>query len=402
MPEVTVVGAGIAGLTAAITAAERGARVRLLERRAELGGRARTTPPPYRANLGPHALYTNGDFWRWLEQQNLVPPTVERGQQPIVFRQGGELADHAFGFRDALSAILTQAAPNGVSFRSWAESVVSPSEVELLSAFGFIPTFEADAGRLSAAFVHERLRRAVQPDVVRYVIGGWQSLVSRLAAAARELGVRIDERHAAATLPSAPVVIATSPTAAGRLLGRAGLGASGTRIGLLDLALDGRQELPSGLLDLDERLYLARYTAFDPSLAPPGEELIQIVCGCRPAERSAEVHGRIDVVLDSVAPGWRDQLRWSRRSLLRAATGAVDPPGRSSTDRPSIKQGDGVYLAGDYVAAPGLLSEVSFASGREAGAAAAEFAAKRRSRHRTALPTVRGSVEREDAPGVLG
>jgi phytoene dehydrogenase-like protein len=129
--------------------------------------------------------------------------------------------------------------------------------------------------------------------------------------------------------------------------------------------------LPSGVLDLDERLYLARYTAFDPSLAPSGEELIQIACGCRPRERSADVQARINALLDSLAPGWRAQIRWSRRSLLRAATGAVDPPGRAWADRPSIKQDDGIYCAGDYVAAPGLLAEVSFSSGREAGAAAA-------------------------------
>jgi phytoene dehydrogenase-like protein len=378
MPEVTVVGAGIAGLTAAITAAEHGARVRVLERRAELGGRARTTPPPYRANLGPHALYTDGELWRWLEHQNLLPPTVGRGREPILFRHGGQLTDHVPGYREALSAILRATAPTEASFRTWAESVVSPDGADLVSALAFITTYEADAGRLSAAFVHERIRRVVQPDVVRYVIGGWEALVSQLARAARDLGVKIDHRHAVATLPAAPVVVATSPAAAGRLLARPMRGTGGTRVALLDVALDDGAHLPSGLLDLDERLYLARYTAFDASLAPSGVELVQIACGCRSDERSADVHARVGAVLDSLALGWREHVRWSRRSLLRAATGAVDPPGRTWGDRPSIKQDDGVYCAGDYVAAPGLLSEVSFSSGREAGAAAAELAKKRR------------------------
>src|SRR6266536_1571506 len=69
--QVTVVGGGIAGLVAAIEAATAGADVRLLEERAELGGRARTAPPPFRANLGPHALYSDGAFWRWLEERDL-------------------------------------------------------------------------------------------------------------------------------------------------------------------------------------------------------------------------------------------------------------------------------------------------------------------------------------------
>ena len=56
MQEITIVGGGLAGLTAAIACAEQGAPVRLLEAHDELGGRARSTDGPYKANLGPHAL----------------------------------------------------------------------------------------------------------------------------------------------------------------------------------------------------------------------------------------------------------------------------------------------------------------------------------------------------------
>ena len=56
-PQITIVGAGIAGLVAAIACAEEGAKVRLLEAHEQLGGRARSTDGPYKANLGPHAIY---------------------------------------------------------------------------------------------------------------------------------------------------------------------------------------------------------------------------------------------------------------------------------------------------------------------------------------------------------
>src|SRR6478735_965337 len=49
MQELTVVGGGLGGLTAAIEAAERGMKVRLFEARPALGGRARTTAGFYRA-----------------------------------------------------------------------------------------------------------------------------------------------------------------------------------------------------------------------------------------------------------------------------------------------------------------------------------------------------------------
>ena len=47
-------------------------------------------------------------------------------------------------------------------------------------------------------------------------------------------------------------------------------------------------------------------------------------------------------------------------------SGALDPPGTTWRDRPAVHRGDGVFLAGDMVAAPGLLSEVAWASGVEA------------------------------------
>jgi hypothetical protein len=52
---------------------------------------------------------------------------------------------------------------------------------------------------------------------------------------------------------------------------------------------------------------------------------------------------------------------------MEGRTGALDHPGRTWRDRPAVERGDGVFLAGDMVAAPGLLSEVAWASGAEAG-----------------------------------
>jgi hypothetical protein len=49
-------------------------------------------------------------------------------------------------------------------------------------------------------------------------------------------------------------------------------------------------------------------------------------------------------------------------NLAENSSGALDAPGSTWQDRPAIDQGDGIYLAGDAVAAPGLLSEVGFAS----------------------------------------
>jgi hypothetical protein len=51
---------------------------------------------------------------------------------------------------------------------------------------------------------------------------------------------------------------------------------------------------------------------------------------------------------------------------MESRSGPLDYPGKTRRDRPAVDRGDGVYLAGDMVAAPGLLSEVAWASAVEA------------------------------------
>ena len=91
MSQITVVGGGLAGLTAAITCAEGGARVRLLEAHDALGGRARSIDGPYKANLGPHALYSDGPLWRWLAERNLLPAHVRPPLGGARFRWQGSV-----------------------------------------------------------------------------------------------------------------------------------------------------------------------------------------------------------------------------------------------------------------------------------------------------------------------
>ena len=87
METITIVGAGVAGLTAAITCAEAGAPVVLFDAHAAPGGRGRSLDGPYRANLGPHVLY-KGPQYRWLDERGLVPPNVG----PPVHRHPAALA----------------------------------------------------------------------------------------------------------------------------------------------------------------------------------------------------------------------------------------------------------------------------------------------------------------------
>src|SRR5947209_1241551 len=89
--EITVVGGGLAGLVAAISCAEVGASVRLVEAHRMLGGRARTSTGPFRANLGPHVLYDDGPLWTWLTERGLAGDEPRSPMHGLRFRFRGAL-----------------------------------------------------------------------------------------------------------------------------------------------------------------------------------------------------------------------------------------------------------------------------------------------------------------------
>ena len=126
------------------------------------------------------------------------------------------------------------------------------------------------------------------------------------------------------------------------------------------------------LFDLDEGGFFERLSAQDPSLAPSGQSLIQAQMPLRAGESRADALARLERALDPALPGWRDRLTWRREQTARDRTGALDLPGTTWRDRPAVDQGDGRYLAGDSVAAPGFLVEVSVNSALAAARLATE------------------------------
>jgi hypothetical protein len=359
---ITIVGGGIAGLVAAIECAERGTSVHLHEANARLGGRARSLGPPYLANYGPHALYTDGPFYPWLRERSLSPSLG----RPSLFGYRTRIDGRLTMLPRALlvaPARLRGAAPADIDYRTWARGRAGERAAEAAIGYVSLPTFHHDPGELSAAFCQERFRRLLRPTrTVRYVRGGWSVLVDAMVGRARELGVRIETRSRVTELPEPPVILALPLAAAPALLPGTALGGLGARTVLLDVALAGLHRPLRAVLDLNERVYVLRVTGADATAAPSGEDLIQASAGLRPGESIEEATSRIETVIDAAFTDWRSRETWRRRSLAEGASGALDPPGATWRERPAVDQGDGIFLAGDQVAAPGLLSEVSFNS----------------------------------------
>ena len=373
MTRVTVVGGGIGGLVAAITAAEHGAEVRLFEAHAQLGGRWRISDPPYAFHEGPHVIYADGPAYPWLRRRGLLGrtrPVPVAGLRRFGFRYGGRR--RRVPPLALLRGLTVRQAPVEASFADWATSRFGPRAAAVAAAAAGVGLFHPHPGDLSAAFVQERLRRVFAlPPQAGYREGGWGRLMTDLAAYARTLGVQIETEARITRRPDGPTVVATSLAAARTLLGDDRLTWPSGQVGLLDLSLRRTPADAFVVSDLDEGGWLEDFAVPDPTLTPPGCSAVQIQLPLPDGEDRAVTVARLERLADLGLPGWRDRVVHRRDAVARGRTGAVDYPGTTWRDRPAVERGDELFLAGDQVAAPGLLSEVSFISGVRAGRLAA-------------------------------
>jgi phytoene dehydrogenase-like protein len=384
MSEITVIGGGVAGLTAAITAAENGADVLLFEAHDELGGRARSTDGSYKANLGPHAIYAGGVLWKWLTRRGLMPPLARPLLTGVRFHYEG--AVHRTPPLSLIPPGLRlrgRMAPVDQDFRSWVTDHADERTAGYLSGLAGVYTFHHDPGELSAAFVWQRSQRLLlnPKPPARFIIGGWTRMVAALERRARELGVQIVCGERVDGLPVSPVVVALELRDARALLGDETLRWASGRTVCLDLGLREQRGDPWVVSDLEHAGWVERYTAQDPSLAPAGEQLVQAQMPIRPHESVDDAALRLERLLDASFEEWRERVTWRRRQVMDGRSGALDLPGWTWRDRPAIDRGEGVFLCGDQVAADGCLAEVAFASAIDAGGRAVEY-----SRGRTLRP----------------
>ncbi|MBL8924860.1 MAG: NAD(P)-binding protein [Pseudonocardia sp.] len=399
MAPITIIGGGLAGLTAAVACAETGAEVVVHEAHATLGGRARPAAAPWLAHVaggtrsrdsaqpsgpawgrdlpppGPHALYTDGPHWSWLAERDLVGPVATiplREVRGIRFHRGGRLRRTPPASVLPLLAHRSRRAPVDVDFHTWAAALHGEQAARAAAGLIGAVTYDSDPGRLSAAFVWGLLLRVTAPraPAIRWVVGGWPVLVDRLAARARELGARIVTSSRVDALPEPPVIVATQLESARALLGDDALTWESGHCVLLDVGLVTTRRDAFVVADLDDAGFVQRVTGVDPTLAPAGHALVQADMPLKPGEPRAAALARLEHLLDLGFPRWRDRVVWRRSEFAAGRSGALDLPGSTWRDRPAVDRGDGVFLAGDLVAAPGMRGEVSLNSALHAARSA--------------------------------
>ena len=399
MKPVTVIGGGLGGLAAAITAAELGASVTLHEAHRTLGGRWRSTPvrsragskpgkdstlendvtpakdlgrsenrEVYRAHEGPHVIYRDGSIWAWLRERNLLGVTcrvpLSAAARFRFWHAGRVRAMPPIGFLQAVRLSRRNDVPVDQSFRAWATKLIGDEAAELGASASGVGVFHHDPGSLAAAFVAERLARVFSiPPPASYRQGSWGAMFDDIARYARKLGVIIELGSRVSSIGGETTIVATELESARSLLSDNSLEWPAGRTALLDLGVNRDRHDLFVVSDLDTCGWLENFTMPDPALAPAGEHLIQMQMPIDAETSKADGVARLEAIVDQALPGWRDRTTHRLESLANARTGAVDFPGTSWRDRPAIDRGHGVYVVGDRVAAPGLLSEVSLNSG---------------------------------------
>jgi phytoene dehydrogenase-like protein len=395
--KITIVGGGLGGLTAAATAARAGAEVLLLEARSELGGRARTEDHNgFLLNEGAHALYAAGPGIRVLNKLGITPqghkpPLRGYGQlREKVATMPGTPADLVRSSLIGLKAksqlakllanprkLLTTELANR-SMLQWVEEQVSHRDAQaVVLVAARTATYQDDLGSIAAEVAVPHLISALT-DGVLYLDGGWRQLVDRLRDVATLAGAKIDSDSKIESLADIDgcdaIILATGgPGQASKILGgRSAIArtwadraepvyAAGLDLGMARLPLPGRRFC----LSLDSPLYFSTHTP-SAALAPSGGDVVHVL---RYGVSKTDPRAEMENYLDAVQPGWRDQVRAERFGKQWVVAHDRPTPSRGPlTNRPgpTVPDCDGVYVAGDWVGAHGLLADASISSGEEA------------------------------------
>lgn len=380
--EFTVAGGGLAGLIGAIALAERGGRVRVLERAAHLGGRAATQQQKgFCLNMGAHALYRNGALVQVLRRWG-VPfsghaPKVHNaaylvdGERKFSFPTGAKslLLTGALSLPEKLEAAglfrklasdKFQPAPS-LTVSQWLDGeAFRPRVRKLVEMLVRLSTFSSATTILAASAAVSQVRSAIGGGVL-YVDGGWETLVRALAAKAKAVGVIIETGKSLDT-PKPGTILALPPEEVERVARVRLPPRRPARAACLDLGL---RHLPKDAalfaMDLNQPLYLSVHSAAA-RLAPANSALVHVVRYLLPGEVSER--SQLEAFADLLLPGWRGEAEVARfLPDMIVSHDIPGPAGRVPVHVPGLPE---VALAGDWVGPRAMLSDAAAASALEA------------------------------------
>lgn len=396
-----VVGAGLAGLSAAALVGRRGCSVQVLEAAGAPGGLARSRRRGgFIFNRGAHALYRGGAAQSVLQELGLPLEGRAPSLDGVVWRGGTShrlpgtpwsvLTSSLLSWRGraALASVfarLPRLTPGDfvdVSAEQWLTHTVRDSEARVfLAAMLRLSTYAGDLTAVSAEATLTMLQRAAGSGVL-YLDGGWQQLVDGLRAAAEAAQVELRYRTPVASVePGAVtlrdgtrmqaeyVVVATPPSVCDAWLPETPVHAA--NVACLDVALRVRPEGPGLAFDLDDPMYLSVHSD-TARLACKGGALAHLL-HYQPSDDPLQTRAALESLLDRVLPGWREHVEHEQFLPSITVTEGLVRPGMSLAQRPGIAVPGmpKVWRVGDAVGAHGMLADAALGSAREVAAAIA-------------------------------
>ena len=391
--DVVVVGGGLAGLTAAATAARAGARVTVLEARAGLGGRAVTEDRDgFLLNEGPHALYLGSVGLPVLQGLGIDPSGGRPPLDGVMVRVGSVVAPAPATGRDVVRSPLLPwpakvdiarvmrrlrsvdtAGLARVTLSDWLDANVRTTEVRNLILLLVRTASYSNAPELmSAGAAIDQVRLAGKG--VRYLDGGWQTMVAALAGAASAAGATIEPGSEVVGIAEgvdgwevttsrggwqagAVVVAGVSPAAAARLLGTSPWFEVPPAVtaSVLDL---GVRRVPRHrvLFGADVPYYCSVHSP-PAALAPEGHALVSLLRYHRidehldPHETRAALEAH--AALAGVAPQDVVMSRYLHRMVVTHGLPLASAGGLAGRPSVAVPGRQGVFVAGDWVGGAG-------------------------------------------------
>lgn len=391
--EIHVIGAGLAGLTAAAFVARAGVPVVVHETRNRIGGRATTDERDgFRFDQGPHALYRGGAAERVLAELGVRPTGRAPDVAGVWVRSGRAhrapagaaslLRTTAVGWKGKLElarllATLPRLRPSEHADRTtadWIDGTLRDEGARQVAAMLVrITTYSNRPEDLSAEAAIAMMQVGLGPGV-RYLERGWDQLVEGLAA---QGGVRIESGTPVRELPDAAALVVASggPSAAAALVG---LDALALPVGppaetsCLDVGLRGRPRHTLAF-GVDEPFYASLHSG-PGGRAPEGCSAMALAeylgAGVEPSRDRLEAFAETAGIDSEQIVTQRYVHRMVASSAIPVASqgGLAGRPGidvlATLADRP------GTFVAGDWVGPEGHLADAVFASARAAALAA--------------------------------
>lgn len=369
MARVLVVGAGLAGLSAAIDASANGHHVVVLERSKTVGGRGTSqNRENFSLSYGPHLLEKKGPLWRLCRRLS----RRKFSSKPLRLDKVEVLGHGMIRPKGNIS----RAAENKTAIRR------GDADNRLVQGASFLSSWDSTNQSRNKALLKSRLLVSNE---------GWIGLIGRLAAALDEIGVliecgmEVDSIHDYGVklkdgkrIEADVVILACGISKAKQLISKLdknrsdaifskskAITASIIEIGLDSKPLRGRQ----AIVDLESNAAIVDYVAIQPRLSASGSHLSAICVGglkgegevVRYSSKEARMEG-LEKFLDSQASGWRKhivtQLRQEKITIHESSNNRID--GFCFSDL-------GIILAGSWVDSEHILSDAAVHSGRVAG-----------------------------------